>query len=270
MGTVVAVYSESQRTFFQLGAKLTISMEERRRLLGSPMRYCIGGNYIYLPAENPSLPPLAQLCWARIRSESIYEFDFHLAIGAQLPESCTLDVLEEGGIRLADRYVKRQREVDVHLQKVDEFCAESLIELIASDTTQIASLTKTEFEEICAEMFARKGFKVDLFRASKDGGIDFLAVHDTSSDPIVYAVQCKHPDKKTDGRKPKTMGLPVVQQIYGAAKAFDLQGGIAITSTTYSPTAKRFADLKPTEIQVHDGSDVISWITKFRWNEDER
>ena len=111
---------------------------------------------------------------------------------------------------------------------------------------------------------------MDLFRASKDGGIDFLAVHDTSSDPIVYAVQCKHPDKKTDGRKPKTMGLPVVQQIYGAAKAFDLQGGIAITSTTYSPTAKRFADLKPTEIQVHDGSDVISWITKFRWNEDER
>ena len=37
---------------------------------------------------------------------------------------------------------------------------------------------------------------MDLFRASKDGGIDFLAVHDTSSDPIVYAVQCKHPDKK--------------------------------------------------------------------------
>ena len=70
-----------------------------------------------------------------------------------------MDVLEEGGIRLADRYVKRQREVDVHLQKVDEFCAQSLIELIASDTTQIASLTKTEFEEICAEMFARKGIQ---------------------------------------------------------------------------------------------------------------
>lgn len=270
MGTIVAVYSETRRTFFQIGRKSELTLQDRRRLLGSPLRYCIGGDYIYLPADNPDLPALSQLCWARIPSVSLDEFDFQLDIGTQLPEGCTLDTLEYRGIHIADRYIKRQKEIDGRIQQVDEFCAQSLLDLIATDPTQISSLSKTQFEEICAEMFARKGFKVDLFRACKDGGIDFLAVDDKSNDPIVYAVQCKHPDVKPSGQKPTTLGLPVIQQIYGAAKGFNLKGGIAITSACYSREAKRFADLNPSEIMVHNGKDVIDWISKFRWNEDEK
>ena len=270
MGTIITVYSESLRTFFRIAGKQELTLQERRRLLGSPLRYCIGGDYLYLPAKNPDLPTLSQLCWARIPSVSLDEFDFQLDIGTQLPENVTFDTLEDGGILIADRYVKRQKEVDGHIQKVDEFCAQTLLDLIADDPEQISALSKTQFEEICAEMFARKGFKVDLFRACKDGGIDFLAVDDKSHDPIVYAVQCKHPDTKPTGKKPNTLGLPVIQQIYGAAKGFSFKGGIAITSASYSREAKKFSDLNPSEIIVHNGRDVIDWISKYRWNEDEK
>jgi hypothetical protein len=49
----------------------------------------------------------------------------------------------------------------------------------------------------------------------------------------------------------------------------DLAGAIALTSSTYSPEAKRFADMKPEEIQVGNAEDICRWIRKYRWYEDE-
>ena len=82
-------------------------------------------------------------------------------------------------------------------------------------------------------------------------------------------MQCKHPDEPTDGTKPRTLGRPTVQQIYGAAKAFDFDGAIAITSSTYSPDAKAFSELKPDEIKLYNREDIFQWITNYRWNTDE-
>ncbi|HEY1718820.1 MAG TPA: restriction endonuclease [Verrucomicrobiae bacterium] len=269
MGSIVALYSEADRTFYRLAAKPQIDINERRRLRGTDLRYCIGGDYIYLPAEQSNLPPLRQLCWARIHSSVAQDFPFHFDIGVQLPDFCTLDYLQNEGVYLGDRYIRRHRESDGRLVAVDSFCAQSLLDALSDNPEVLAAATKKEFEELCAELFARKGFKVDLLRTVKDGGVDFLAVADGTNDPMVFAVQCKHPDEPPDGSKPRALGRPTVQQIYGAAKGFDYDGAIAITSSTYSPDAKAFSELKPNEIKLYDREDLFKWISTYRWNPDE-
>ncbi len=271
MGSIVALYSETARTFFRLGAKVPIDIDRRRHLRGTPLRYCIGGNFVYLPAEQANLPPLPQLCWARIDSVVAQELssEFEFDIGRQLPDFCTLDYLQNEGVSIGDRYIMRHREAEGRLVPVASFCAQSLIDALSDHPDVMGAVSKVEFEELCAELFARKGFKVDLLRSVKDGGIDFLAVEDGSNEPIVFAVQCKHPDPRGDGRKPRTLGLPIVQQIYGAAKAFDFAGGIAITSSTYSPEAKAFSEVKPNEILLYSREDILEWIAGYRWNTDE-
>ena len=64
--------------------------------------------------------------------------------------------------------------------------------------------------------------------------------------------------------------LATVREIYGVAKAHNITGGIAITSSKYSPAAKKFTELKPDEIAVYDRSDILRWIETYRWNDDEK
>jgi restriction endonuclease Mrr len=169
---------------------------------------------------------------------------------------------------LGDRYIRRFKENDGKFVPVDEFVSQELIDHLAKNPEALPSVSHHEFEMLCAEIFARRGFKVDLFRGSGDGGIDFLAVHDEKVDPIIFAVQVKQPERRI-GKSRRSVGRPVVQQIYGAAKAWDITGGIVISGSTYSIQAKRFADLKPNEMKVYNGKDLLDWITQYRWNEDE-
>lgn len=152
---------------------------------------------------------------------------------------------------------------------MQELISQSVIDAVAEDPDVLLDLSKRDFERLMAELFARMGFDVDLYRASKDGGIDFLAVETGTGDPIVAAVQCKHPDRPTPGKKANSMPVTTVREIYGVAKANDLDGALAITSATYSSEAKKFCELKPTEIDVADRDAILEWARRYRWNKDE-
>lgn len=269
MGTLVATYSESERRFFPIAGKFELKPAGVRRVLASPLRYCLGANYLYLPAMEESLVPHAKLCWARIRGGAGISFTEPVFDGAaQASAIFDFEDMEHEQIRVGDRYLKRQKEREGRFVAVDTFCSQALIDSLAENPEALPTVSHDDFEALCAEVFARRGFQVDLFRASSDGGIDFLAVEDGSEDPIIFAVQCKQPEERT-GKARRALGRPTVQQIYGAAKAWDLAGAIAISGSTYSPHARAFADLKPAEIKVYNSTDLLAWISKYRWNMDE-
>jgi hypothetical protein len=48
-----------------------------------------------------------------------------------------------------------------------------------------------------------------------------------------------------------------------------MTGGILVSGSTYSEDAKRFAEFKPQEMELYSASDVLDWISKYRWNENE-
>ena len=140
---------------------------------------------------------------------------------------------------------------------------------IADNPDALEDLSKGDFEALMAELFARKGFDIDLYRGCKDDGIDFLKVDGDQGDPIIVCVQCKHPDKTKNGKKRRSLPVATIREIYGVAKAHHPDGCVAITSSTYTPEAKKFADLKPDEISVANAQDILAWVHQYRWNSDE-
>ncbi|WP_181164975.1 restriction endonuclease [Mesorhizobium sp. B2-9-1] len=212
----------------------------------------------------------SHLCWARIWSQIIseYSLDFGDSIVGKGERLVGITALEEAGIMIGDRYLRRLKEENGQFVPVQEFCSQQLIDALAENPEALPSVSSDDFEQLCAEIFARRGFKVDLFRRTGDGGIDFLAVQDERTDPTIFAVQVKQPQERA-GKARRSVGRPVVQQIYGAAKAWDMKGGIVVSGSTYSQEAKTFAEIKPEEMKVHDGKAVLEWIMKYRWNEDE-
>lgn len=180
----------------------------------------------------------------------------------------SLGEMIELGAWIGDRYRKRLKEEGGRFVPVDAFVADELLKHLETHPEALPSVSHDEFERLCAELFVRRGFKVDLFRPSKDGGVDFLAVQDDGDDPLVFAVQCKQPETRPDGSR-RTVGRPILQQVYGASKAWDLSGAALISGSTYSREARSFAGLKPTEMLLYNQDDLLGWIQTYRWNSDE-
>lgn len=258
MGTLLAVFAENKGRFFGCW-KTPLATDDLRRVRASRYRYCIGDVYFYVPLEQECLEPTDRLCWVRDR-------DFHSL--EALNDAYATGELQFGDVRMGNIYTKRHREADGRIVQVDTFVSQSLFTSLCDNPEALPSISKSDFESLCAEIFVRRGFEVDLFRGTKDGGIDFLAVKSGEADPIVFAVQCKQPDLRP-GKSRKSVGRPIVQQIYGAAKAWDLAGAVVVSGSTFSTEAEDFAQNKPAEIRLHDASEILSWIEKYRWNDDE-
>jgi len=276
MGAVRLIYDETTNQLKRLGWFGKLNLRGTRKIMQGPLRYCLQSNTLYLPEDQTLIETKHRLCWGRIRSEEFYEKDWllnHETGEVNFDQPLVVNPLDFHlsftGIGFGVMYSKRHRETKKGRIPVKEFISQSIIDKIAENPEVLEELSKSQFQELMAELFARMGFHIDLYRLSKDDGIDFLSVRIDKGDPIIFCVQCKHPDQAKSGKSRRRLTVPTVREIYGVAKANDLHGCVAITSSTYTPEAKRFADLKPEEIQVADAQDVIDWVKKYRWNTDE-
>jgi HJR/Mrr/RecB family endonuclease len=259
MGTLVAVFAENKGRFFGCH-KMQLKIEGLRRVRASRLRYCIGDVFFYAPVEQEGLDlQVDRLCW--VRDREYYSL-------RSLDEAFAQGELQLADVRMGNTYTKRHREESGRFVAVESFVSRELYEGLRKNPEALLQVSKSDFEGLCAEIFARRGFEVDLFRDTKDGGIDFLAVNGEEIDPLVFAVQVKQPEVRR-GKPRRSLGRPVVQQIYGAAKAWDLAGAVAISGSTYSEEAAAFVQNKPAEMSVHNAQDVLAWIEKYRWNKDE-
>lgn len=262
------IYDETSHQMKRCGWWDDLNLDGTRRIMSSNLRYCLQGNTLYLPEDQSVIENRHRLCWARVRVDELNYLPWLAEFDREVPE----DPLEyhSGGIGFGMMYSRRHRETPEGRVPVSEFVAQSLIDALAENPDALLDLSKTYFEELTAELFARMGYDTDLLRPSKDDGIDFMAIQNEDTDtPIVLAVQVKHPDVKLGKKKRNVLPVATVREIYGVAKAWDLQGAVAITSGTYSREAKGFADMKPNEITVADAADVLDWVRKYRWNRDE-
>jgi hypothetical protein len=68
-------------------------------------------------------------------------------------------------------------------------------------------------------------------------------------------------------------GLDAAAPDAHATHAANAGGGRATTGRypvrLTAPKAKKFASLKPSEMKVFSASDVLRWIERYRWNQDE-
>ncbi len=112
----------------------------------------------------------------------------------------------------------------------------------APDTAAaVSSMGWRDFERLICEAFRREGYRVDERGGSApDGGIDLIA---TKAKKRIL-IQCKH-------WKTQQVGVAAVRELNGVVAARHADGGIVVTSGTFTKEASGFARMA--KIRLIDG-----------------
>ena len=101
------------------------------------------------------------------------------------------------------------------------------------------NLAPKEFEFITSALYARMGYEVELTQDSYDGGIDIHASKNEVSTKEKLVIQCKRYTKKN------TVGVSDIRNLLGVVSDTKATKGVLITTSTFSPEAKKFEKRNP-------------------------
>ena len=108
------------------------------------------------------------------------------------------------------------------------------------------------------EYFKAKGYETELGPGSGDGGVDIRMISRSGiQGDFLTLVQAK---KYAQQNKIK---LEPVQALYGVLEDQKASKGLFVTTSSYEPCAKRFAESKPFRLQLADSSDVRKWLEEY-------
>lgn len=110
------------------------------------------------------------------------------------------------------------------------------------DRSALESISWSDFEILTAEVFRRKGFRVERCGGNgADGGIDLQMWHGKDK----YLVQCKQ-------WKSTKVGVNVVRELFGVMSASGAVGGFVVASGDFTKDAQKFADGRSIELVSTD------------------
>ena len=171
------------------------------------------------------------VAWAEARESGLLDPD----------DSGLATILSPDGQRLApgDRGFHR---VELAVQEVSD----RLIKALAERPELMYELSSRKFEETVAELYAKAGYKVELTRPSRDGGVDFYALQKTPFGSFLTVVDCKRyrPDR------PVEVGL--VKSLYGTTVATKASAGVIATTSYFTAGAKTFQEEREHRIGLQD------------------
>ena len=262
MGAVRAIYDETLNEIKEMGGRSEIPISGLREITKTRFRYCLQDSTLFLPKDEDIIRNEHRMSWIRIRSEHVnshpYLFEFNKKLPITAPELYSMYDIGNGLT-----YRRRFAEEGGNRVAVKELCPQKLIDEISEHPELLDDINSREFEKLIAELYARMGYEIELRRGVKDGGLDFLAITNEEKDPYIIIVECKHPLKKN------TIGVTFVRELYGVGKWNDAEQSILVTSSKFSPEAKKFAMNKQDEIHLYNRKKVLEWIYKYRWNKNE-
>jgi restriction system protein len=129
-----------------------------------------------------------------------------------------------------------------------------------SDGDNLAVMDWEDFEHLIREIFEKEfssnGGEVKVTRASRDGGVDAIAL---DPDPIrggKIVIQAK--------RYAYTVGVSAVRDLYGTVINEGASKGILVTTSDYGPDAYEFAKGKP--LRLLSGSELLHLLGKHGVN----
>ena len=115
----------------------------------------------------------------------------------------------------------------------------------------VRKLSWREFEELCAEAYRRKGYKVQETAAGADGGVDLVLRNGRER----IFVQCKHYREWKVGVRP-------VRELFGVMAAEGADAGVLVTSGKFTNDAVAFARGK--RLTLVDGQGLLRLIRDVR------
>ena len=114
------------------------------------------------------------------------------------------------------------------------FVNKRVLDRISRRPEEIRHLSHRQFEELVAELFEERGYKVELTKQTRDGGKDLIILdHREIGNFLIYA-ECKHYAPNNP------VGVSVISDLIGRMTADRATAGMVVTSSYFSPDAKVF------------------------------
>jgi stress response protein SCP2 len=111
----------------------------------------------------------------------------------------------------------------------------------------LLAMSPTEFEGLIQNLFSRMGLDTRQTRASRDGGVDCVAVDPRPIMGGKVVIQAK--------RYRHTVGVSAVRDLYGTLQNEGASKGILVTTSGYGTASHEFANGKP--IELLDGANLL-------------
>ena len=140
---------------------------------------------------------------------------------------------------------------------------EDCISLLKSSPELLREISPTEFEQVVAEIFRAKGFKIDLTKRTRDGGKDIIAIHtDELGIRNKYFIECKRYSED------KKVGVAFVRELQGVKNTKNGPNKIImVTTSTFTSAAKNFVEHEAAskwDITLADYNNLIDWLDGYK------
>lgn len=129
---------------------------------------------------------------------------------------------------------------------------------IQNNPAYIYELTPREFEEVVAEIFSAKGYKVTLTQETRDGGKDIIVKQMVMGSPFVMIIECKRYAAKNK------VSVNIVRELCGIQTEDKVNKAMVVTSSFFSKDAIAFAERRGSLMGLADFDSLMQWINNYR------
>jgi hypothetical protein len=130
----------------------------------------------------------------------------------------------------------------------------ALVERARRDPSMLYSISPRAFEELIAEIFAQHGFSVELTQPTRDHGRDIIAVKSVMDLPTKFIIECKRYARE------RTVGLAIVQRLYGVKEAEGANKAIVAATCGFSRDARNFASAVLWQLDLAGYDHIVRWL----------
>lgn len=129
-----------------------------------------------------------------------------------------------------------------------------MIKELSKNPTDLYQLSSRRFEELTAEILMRKGYKVELTPATRDGGKDIYAAHKDDLGSFLYLVECKKYDPT------HKVGVKVIRDLYGVLSKEKATYGIVVTTSDFTKPAQEFQEDVKFQMSLKNFDSIQKWL----------
>ena len=132
---------------------------------------------------------------------------------------------------------------------------DEMIQYFRKHPEEMYSMAPRKFEELVASIFKNYGFKVELTPATRDGGVDIIAVENSKlTGENIHFIECKRygPDKY--------VGIGIVQRLLGVVTQRQATKGVIVTTSFFTSESKKVAANTKHILTLRDYDLLIEWL----------
>lgn len=112
-----------------------------------------------------------------------------------------------------------------------ELAIEEVISHVSKRSEDIYTLTPRRFEEVVASVYSDIGWKVELTKQTRDGGVDIICLKRSSGETCI--VECKRYSRS------RKVGIDAIDRLVGAAFITSTKSAHLVTTSAFSTPATK-------------------------------